>query len=63
MLPRQARGIHEAGDLDPGAARDVHGHERHGREPGRDDQQVGTNLTKTDRKDSAFLLLQRMKQI
>ena len=35
----QARDVHQAGDLHQGAARDVHGHLRPDREPGRDGQQ------------------------
>jgi len=34
-----ARDVHQAGDLHQGAARDVHGHLRPDREPGRDGQQ------------------------
>ena len=40
----QARDVHQAGDLHQGAARDVHGHLRPDREPGRDGQPVGFNI-------------------
>ena len=40
LLDGQARDVPESGELHQGAARDVHGHGSHGREPGGDDQQV-----------------------
>ena len=46
----QTRDVHQAGAVDQGAARDVHGHRRLGREPGRDGEQVQT-ASSTSRSD------------
>ena len=40
----EARDVHQAGAEHQGAARDVHGHLRPDREPGRDGQPVGFNI-------------------
>ena len=46
----KARDVCEAGVVDQGVARDVHGHRRPGREPGRDGEQVQT-ASPTSRSD------------